>query len=116
MLPMSVLAFFGGSITRMAFRYFGSEIRAVILLFTLVVFGSGSFASGWDRIREFEREGSHVDFRADVDFGGPPKIYDARTSTLLGVNSRYLFLVGRDGDVEIVPLSRVKRMKIAEED
>ena len=116
LLPVSVLALFGVPITRLAFRYFGSEIRAVILLFTLVVFASSSFASGWDRIREFEREGTSVDFRADVDFGSAPKIYDARTSTLLGVNSQYLFLVARDGAVEIIPLSRVKRMKVSTED
>lgn len=104
-----VVIVFQGGIYWVARRYFKQEMLVACTLLFLVAFATSLYTSARYRIMEIEENLVNQSFKIVTDL----KEYSDGNSTLIGSNSRYVFLKMANDDAEIIRLDQVRRISFA---
>ena len=88
--------------------YFKNSQTAYALLMFLAIFFSSLYISAQERIEQIERDQSGAQF---VIYLGAGRAVE-ENSAIIGSNSRFLFLLSENGNIEVIPWNEIESVAL----
>lgn len=111
LLTMAVFAVVHNPVVFLANRYFENNDHAAYAILFIVVFGACLYFNAEQKIKDVEAGQSETTFEVVTQ----SKTFTEDNSTLIGSNSRYIFLKTDQNNVEVFRLNKVNRISFQKE-
>lgn len=111
LLTVAVFAVVHNPVAFLARRYFENDDHAAYIFLFIIVFGACLYFNAEQKIKEVELGQSETTFEVVTQ----SKTFTENNSTLIGSNSRYIFLKTSQNNVEVLRLNQVDRIAFQKE-